>query len=148
MRPATGLDEQAVLDVLRADGDATGRQPSRARLLRVRDKLRSPAALTLVAERDGDVIGFVHAELARADDGAGPVGPGRLFLSLLCVAPQHRRAGAGRALAVALLARFPHVDAWAVDEAGTALLQAAGLAPTGRHGEVRGLPAVHLSTGA
>ena len=147
VRPATRLDEPAVLDVLRADGETTGRQPSKARLLRVRDKLRSPAALTLVADEDGRVVGFVHAELARADDGAGAVEPGRLHLSLLCVAPDARRAGVGRALVEALLARFPAVSGWAADDAARGLLEACGFVTTGRTGEVRGAPAVLLVRG-
>ncbi len=144
VRPGSGLDEPAVLNVLRADGELTGRQPSKARLLRVRDKLRSPTALTLVAEQQGLVVGFVHAELARADDGAGPVVPGLLHLSLLCVVPEQRRRGTGRALVDALVQRFPAVQAWATDDASRALLEAAGFASTGRTAEVRGIAAVQL----
>ena len=132
VRVATSLDEAAVLDVLRADGHAAGRQPSKARLLRVRDKLRSPTALTLVAEADDGVQGFLHAELARDDDGAGPVTPGLLHLSLLCVSPDARRSGVGRALVTALLDRFPRVEGWASDDATRGLLLACGFRPTGR----------------
>lgn len=144
VRPASGLDETAVLDVLRADGETTGRQPSKARLLRVRDKLRSPTALTLVAEDDGKVVGFLHAELARTEGGTGAVEPGLLHLSLLCVAPEHRRGGAGRALVAALLERFGHVTAWAPDGPGRLLLEQAGFRSTGETGEVRGEPAFRL----
>ena len=101
VRVATQLDEAVALDVLRADGEATGRQPSKARLAAVRATLRSPTTLTLVADHDGAVRGLLVAELR------GP----RLELSLLCVAPEHRGQGAGRALVRALLDRYPDVDA-------------------------------------
>ena len=138
VRPATSLDEAAVLDVLRADGETTGRQPSKARLLRVRDKLRSPTALTLVADGDRAVLGFLLAELSRTDDGAGPVEPGVLHLSLLCVRPDARRTGVGGALVTALLDRFPRVRAWTTDEAARELLLSSGFQPAGRTAEVRG----------
>ena len=138
VRVATGRDEEAVLDVLRADGDATGRQPSKARLARVRAELRSPAALTLVADDDGAVVGVLVAELGRADDGAGRLEPGLLLLSLLCVAPQQRRRGIGRALLRALLLRYAHVSAWVPDGPARVLLEAEGFAASGRTAEVRG----------
>jgi len=132
-----------VLDVLRADGELTGRQPAKARLLRVRDKLRSPAALTLVADNDGRVTGFLHAELARADDGAGPVEPGLLHLSLLCVAPDARRSGVATALLLGLLDRFPVISTWAPEDARDLLL-GVGFRATGRTGQVRGAPVEQL----
>ena len=98
VRVATQLDEQAALDVVRADGEATGRQPSKATLAALRAVLRSPTALTLLAD-DGPVVGLAVAELHGRE----------LRLTLLCVAPEHRRRGAGRALVRALLERFPAV---------------------------------------
>jgi ribosomal protein S18 acetylase RimI-like enzyme len=98
-RVATQLDEDAALDVLRADGETTGRQPSKATLAALRAVLRSPTALTLVADDDGTVVGLLVAELRGRE----------LQLSLLCVAPEHRRRGAGRALVRALLERYPDV---------------------------------------
>ena len=101
-RVATQLDEAAALDVVRADGDATGRQPSKATLAALRALLRSPTTLALVvAEGGGPVVGLLVAELRDRV----------LVLSLLCVAPEHRRRGAGRALVRALLARYPDVTA-------------------------------------
>ena len=142
VRVATGLDEQQVLDVLRADGDASGRQPSKARLAEVRGVLRSPSALTLVADDSGTVVGALLAELAsprrRGADGRGPAPPGRLQLSLLCVAPDSRRRGTGTALVRALLVRFGHVVAWAPDGRGRVLLEREGFAATGRTREARG----------
>ena len=143
VRVATGFDEQGVLDVLRADGDVTGRQPSKARLSRVRTTLRSPDALALVADDDGTVVGVALVEIGRGD-GAAADEPGLLHLSLLCVAPASRRHGTGRALVRALLARFTHVSAWAPDGPARALLEAEGFAATGHSGDVRGTSAVHL----
>ena len=143
VRVAIEPDEQPVLDVLRADGAVTGRQPSKARLARVRAKLRSPAALTLVAD-DGAVVGALLAELGRADDGAGPLEPGLLHLSLLCVAPEHRRRGVGRALLRGLLERFPHVSTWAPDGPARTLLEQEGFVPSGRTAAVRGVECGHL----
>lgn len=144
VRVATAYDEQPVLDVLRADGDATGRQPSKARLAAVRATLRAPSSLTLVAEQDGAVVGVLLAELGRADDGAGPVQRGLLHVPLLCVAPQARRQGAGRALVRGLLARFAHVSTWSPDDATTALLVSEGFVASGRTADVRGRPVAHL----
>ena len=104
-RVATALDEAAALDVVRADGETTGRQPSKATLAALRAVLRSPSTLTLVADDGGTVVGLVVAELRGRE----------LQLSLLCVAPQHRRRGAGRALVRALLERYPGVTT-AVDD--------------------------------
>ena len=129
VRVATAYDEQPVLDVLRADGDATGRQPSKARLAAARANLRSAASLTLVADDDGAVVGVLRAELGGDDD------PGRLRLGLLCVTPGRRRTGIGRALVRALLDRFGSVAAWTADEAVTALLVGEGFVPSGRTGE-------------
>ena len=147
MRVATAYDEQPVLDVLRADGDATGRQPSKARLAAVRATLRSPATLTLVAESDGAVLGFVLAELAAAEDDGRPAGePARphLQVPLLCVAPGFRRDGVGRALVRALLVRFAHVSSWSCDVATTSLLTSEGFVRTGRTRESEGRSAEHL----
>ncbi len=101
VRVATQLDEQGALDVLRADGESSGRQPSKARLAAVRATLRSPTTLTLVADDGGPVVGLLMAELRGA----------RLELTLLCVTPEHRGRGAGRALVHALLDRYPDVHA-------------------------------------
>ena len=99
VRVATQLDEAAALDVLRADGRATGRQPSKARLGDLRAVLRSPTTLTLVVDGDGQVVGLLVAELRGRE----------LALTMLCVTPEHRRRGAGRALVRAVLDRYPEV---------------------------------------
>lgn len=111
VRVATQLDEGAALDVVRADGEVTGRQPSKARLAALRAVLRAPTSLGLVAEVDAAVVGLLVAELRGRE----------LRLSLLCVAPEHRRRGAGRALVRALLERYPDVVD-ATDHPGAAAL--------------------------
>ena len=138
LRVATQLDEARVLDVLRADGEATGRQPSKARLAQVRAVLRAPGTLTLVADDDGAVVGVLVAELVRTDEGV------RLELSLLCVAPDRRRAGVGRALVQGLLDRFATVAAWVPAGATQDLLGSAGFAPSGRTREHEGATAAEL----
>jgi ribosomal protein S18 acetylase RimI-like enzyme len=100
VRVATRLDEAAALDVVRADGEVTGRQPSKATLAALRAVLRSPTTLTLLAD-DGQVVGLAVAELRG----------NAVQLTLLCVAPEHRRRGAGRALVRALLERYPAATA-------------------------------------
>ncbi len=110
-RVATSLDEAAALEVVRADGETTGRQPSKATLAALRAVLRSPTTLTLVADDGGAVVGLLVAELVGRE----------LQLSLLCVAPEHRRRGAGRSLVHALLERYPDVTA-ATDQAGALAL--------------------------
>jgi ribosomal protein S18 acetylase RimI-like enzyme len=113
VRVATQLDEVAALDVVRADGEATGRQPSKATLAALRAVLRSPTALTLLADDDGAVVGLLVAELRGRE----------LQLTLLCVAPAHRGRGAGRALVHALLERYPDVVAAVDDPGARALLE-------------------------
>lgn len=117
VRIGTALDEAAALDVLRADGEATGRQPSKATLLQVRDLLRRPTTLTLLVE-DAAPVGLLLAVL-----GAGGV----LRVVLVCVVPDRRGQGAGRALVEALLARYPVVRADVEDGGARRLLAASGV---------------------
>ena len=112
VRVATQLDEAAALDVVRADGETTGRQPSKATLAGLRAVLRSPRTLTLLAVEDAAVVGLLVAELRGRD----------VQLSLLCVVPERRRRGAGRALVRALLERYPTVVAAVEDPAVLVLL--------------------------
>jgi ribosomal protein S18 acetylase RimI-like enzyme len=125
---------------------ARGRRSGGTRAQRVRAKLRDPRALLLVAERDGRPVGMLLAELARADDGAGPVVPGLLHLSMLFVAPDAQRAGVGTALLRALTDRYPRVQVWtgADNTAALALYAAAGFRASGRTQELAVGPVVHL----
>jgi ribosomal protein S18 acetylase RimI-like enzyme len=114
VRVATQLDEAAALDVVRADGEATGRQPSKATLAALRAVLRSPTALTLVADDGGAVVGLLVAELRGRE----------LHLTLLCVAPEHRRRGAARSLVRGLVERYPDVVTAVDDPVVAGLLDA------------------------
>jgi len=149
VRVATQLDEQQVLDVLRADGEATGRQPSKARLAAVRATLRSPTSLTLVADDGGRVVGVLLAELAPrgARSASRAAEPGVLHLSLLCVTPGARRQGHGGALLRGLLGRFDRVVAWVPDGPARTLLERAGFVASGRTDDGDGERAAHLVHG-
>ena len=70
--------------------------------------VRSDATLTAVAERDGEPVGFVHAEVH-------PGEPRTAELYGMWVAPAARRAGAGRALVDA-------IAAWARSRGATRLV--------------------------
>ena len=95
---------------------AISQPPGQARTTRVRTALRSPASLLLVA---GDpVAAMLLVELAER----------RLEVTMLCVEPGHRRAGAARALVGAVRERFPVVHAWSEEPD---LCVALGFAPTG-----------------
>lgn len=138
VRIATGYDEVAVLALWTAARAADGRSPSDACRTRVRTKLRAPAALVLLAEDlAGQPQGMLLAELGRDQDGAGPVTPGLLHLSMLFVAPHHQRAGVGQVLLGRLTSRYPWVRGWAGagDHTLSRCLLAAHFTPTGReHG--------------
>jgi GNAT superfamily N-acetyltransferase len=120
VRVATQYDEAAALDVIRAEGEASGRQLGKSRLATARGELRSPQALTLVAGAGAEVDGVLVARL-----GASPA----LELVLVCVRPGLRRSGTGRALVTALLDRFPSVSATVDDPDVAALLQACAFMP-------------------
>lgn len=55
----------------------------------LRDELENSRALLCVAEREGSVVGFTHANWNDADEG---------YILRLYVDPDHRRDGVGRAL--------------------------------------------------
>lgn len=123
VRPGTGLDEDAVVAVWQAAQADRGRRSGGTRAQRLRTRLRGRDALPLVAERDGAVVGVLLAEIAG----------GALEVGLVAVHPDAQRGGVGRALVDALLARFPHAVArpGEGDEAGVALLRAAGFTDPG-----------------
>ena len=130
VRPATGLDEAAMIGAWVAAQGARGLPPSKARQSRVRAKLREPLALGLVS---GDpVVGMLLAEPWRSPEGR-LVG-GELHLSMLFVAPASQRAGHGTALVTALLARYPQVRVWSRDAVG--FYEGLGFTRTGAESDV------------
>ena len=126
VRPGTGLDEDAALTVWQAAEAGAGRRSGGTRAQRVRARLRSPAALLLVAERDGGdgrtptPVGVLLAELDRTHG---------LVVALLAVDPPAQCTGVGRALLEALLSRYPSAAARVAsdDVASLGLLAAVGL---------------------
>lgn len=145
VRTGTGLDEDAALALWQTAEARAGRRSGGTRTQRTRARLRSPAALLLVAERDGEVVGVLLAELARDEDGRGL--PGVLEVALLSVAPGAQRSGVGRALLDALVARYPRLQVWAAADA-VAFFERTGLQPSGRVREADPEPLVHLTTSA
>lgn len=108
---------EPALAVWRAALVATSQPPGQGRTTAARSRLRSPTSLLLVA---GDpVVGLLLVELVAE----------RLEVTLLVVAPDHRRAGVAAALVAALLARFPAVSAWST---APQVCEALGFTRTGR----------------
>lgn len=107
VRPATGLDETAMVAAWADAQGARGLPPSKARQARVRAELRHPLALGLVATDGPRVVGMLLAEPWRDADGRPAAGV--LHLAMLFVAPAAQRQGHGSALVAALLARYPSV---------------------------------------
>lgn len=132
VRPGTGLDEDVAVSLWQDDlarrGERSGGPPTQS----LRQRLRSPQALLLVADEGGRAQGVLLLELARADaqgepvgDGDGPVLPGLVHLGVLAARP----GTATRALLRAATGRFDRLSAW-TREPGP--FQLAGFTPTGR----------------
>ncbi len=133
VRTATRFDEGPAISVWQAALAVRGRPPGIARTTRVRAKLRAPDALALVADDDGAVVGMLLAELARADDGAGPSSPGLLHLSMLFARPDAVASTIGSALLDGLTGRYPAVLGWvSAQDVLFPAYEVAGFTPTGR----------------
>ncbi|MFF1615237.1 GNAT family N-acetyltransferase [Amycolatopsis sp. NPDC058278] len=81
-------DHAAALEVWLRANTARGKTPGPDRVARVRAKL-ADAALVVVAERVGDVVGMALAEPGPDRDGAGEVLPELCHLSMVFVDPDH-----------------------------------------------------------
>ena len=67
----------------------------------------------LVAEVDGEVVGFGHSRhVVRTAEEVSAAGPSGWYLSGVTVALAHRRCGVGMALTAARLARLPGVTVY------------------------------------
>lgn len=101
VRPATGGDAAAIHDVARAAWEAdypdiVSRENATAAVEdwydtdRIREAVDDPGTLVLVAETDGEVVGFAHAALS-SERATGSIL--RLYAH-----PDHRRSGVGSEL--------------------------------------------------
>ena len=88
-RLARPEDLTAALDVWRRANTARGKTPGPERVARVQVKLADPAALVVLAERGGELLGLALAETGRDRDGAGGVVPGLCHVSMVFVCPDH-----------------------------------------------------------
>lgn len=93
IRHGTAANHEAVLEVYRR---AEQPAPDPIRLARVATKLREE--LLVVADDDGDILGFALGEAERAERGRGQPVPAAMHLSMVFVAPSRQREGVGRAL--------------------------------------------------
>lgn len=128
VRTGTGLDEDLAVAVWQAAEAGEGRRSGGSRAQRLRARLRSPLALLLVAEREGQPVGILLAEVDRVDG---------LVVGLLAVVPPAQRTGVARALLEDLLARYPQaaVRLSASDHALQGVLARLGLQPVARAGD-------------
>ena len=72
----------------------------------VRLQLSKPEAVSLVAERDGEVIGFFFGQVKHGDFGLEHSG----WFEMFGVKPKAMGEGVGRALAMAVFERFRELD--------------------------------------
>jgi GNAT superfamily N-acetyltransferase len=84
---------------------------------RVVAHLRDPASWLLVVDEGSALLAMASAEPLRGEDGAGPVAPGRCFLSYLFVVPERWGEGIGGAILDAVLAeaklrRYSRIHLW------------------------------------
>ncbi|NLE18151.1 MAG: GNAT family N-acetyltransferase [Propioniciclava sp.] len=118
-RPATPADAAAIQRLNRDDLGYD--HPLDAVVAALADALASPRDLVMVAEVDGDVVGYVHAEEHRL-----------LYLDLLvnvmgiAVLADAQGRGAGRAL-------MEHVEGWARERGASGLRLVSGEARAGAH---------------
>lgn len=109
VRPATPADADAVLAVslegqaMHADALSGTFRPADAALLRPVVEARLAAGggddrLAFVAVVDGEVAGYVHAEIERRDASPFKTGGARVYVHQLGVLDAHRGAGLGRRL--------------------------------------------------
>jgi GNAT superfamily N-acetyltransferase len=117
-----------------------GDWPNRAeRIQEVTARLRDPEGWFLVAS-DGDTpVAMAAAVPSRANDGAGAVVPGRLFLGLVFVLPERWGKGIGGAILDAVLAEakrrgYSRVTLWTHEDnvRSQRLYRRRGFSPTGR----------------
>lgn len=152
-RLAQSEDHTAALDVWRRANTARDKTPGPERIARVQTKLADPAALVVVAERAGDLVGMVLAEPGRNQDGAGEVLPELCHVSMVFVCPNHWGNRIGQLLLDAVgeqAIRHGHtlLQLWTGEgnQRALRLYDRAGFRPSGRTGLLRtGERIVHLT---
>lgn len=77
---------------------ARGKYPSQERVARIIEKLLEPTAVSYVAANNAGILGMALLEPCRADDGAGPVVPDALHISMVFIDPESQRQGIGSRL--------------------------------------------------
>lgn len=91
-------EQEQTLAVWRAANAARGTMVEAVRVTRVREKLVEEGSTTYIAVCRGEIVGMALSEPGRADDGAGPVLPEQLHVSMVFVHPSAQRHGVGGAL--------------------------------------------------
>ena len=102
IRDATSSDVEACARIM---ADEANEHPDVWRA-RFADVLGDPSRHFLVAEADGEIVGYAQSRFVTRPDGLEGQPPGGWFLSGLAVARAQRRRGIGRALTQARLARL------------------------------------------
>jgi len=119
----------------RAANLARGRPDDGMRLARVREELLEASATTYVAVSP-HVVGMVLLEPGRIDNGAGPIDPDLLHISMLFVDPSEQRTGVATALLRHVFGRavaqgFSRVTLWTAkdNEPAQRLYESVGMTP-------------------
>jgi transposase len=102
VRDATTADLDATAAIISADAGGTADEWRR----RFAEVLHDPSRQFLVAEVDGDVVGFGQMRHVERDDAAPGEAPAGWYMSGVTVAPPFRRRGVGLALTLARLDRL------------------------------------------
>ncbi|MCI2422553.1 GNAT family N-acetyltransferase [Saccharopolyspora sp. K220] len=152
-RLARPEDHTAALDVWRRANTARDKTPGPERIARVQAKLAAPAALVVVAERAGKLVGMALAEPGRDRDGAGEVLPGLCHISMVFVCPDHWGNRVGQLLLDAVseqAVRQGHtlLQLWTGEgnQRALRLYDRAGFQPSGRTGVLgTGERIIHLT---
>lgn len=138
IRQADPAELESALGVWRA---ANPESRLHGHLEHLRDGAREEGARVFVAAEGKSLVGVALSLRGRADDGAGPVLPGRRHLTGFAVVPERQRHGIGRRLLATVLedARregCTRVTLWthAANVPARKLFEAAGFLPTGRRG--------------
>lgn len=145
MRIAIALphEREHLVHIWRTSNAARGLPPSPERVDRIREKLRAPDALALLARVAGQPVGMALAAPERSDGGRGAVVPGAGHVDMVFVLPSRWGKGVGTALMGEMCRRarsrgWTQLSVWTreTNVAGQRLYVAAGFQPTWRTGRL------------